>query len=156
MLQDMDEISRKTSKSVQILHRREAWNRCAGIQAGIRAPGLTFNKFLQTLQGLTDKNTAAAARTARFTYRTLMVAGMHFMDSYNYDIERVKRCVIHYAAPNGLLYPFCTYNSGPVFRDKIERQYSVPLEELRRKGQVKRQRMLDLKAGCGSCGVENA
>jgi uncharacterized radical SAM superfamily Fe-S cluster-containing enzyme len=30
-----------------------------------------------------------------------MVAGMHFMDSYNYDIERVRRCVIHYAAPNG-------------------------------------------------------
>jgi 7,8-dihydro-6-hydroxymethylpterin dimethyltransferase len=35
------------------------------------------------------------------------VAGMHFMDLYNYDVERVKRCVIHYAAPNGLIYPFC-------------------------------------------------
>jgi len=28
---------------------------------------------------------------------------MHFMDSYNYDFTRVKRCVIHYAAPNGLV-----------------------------------------------------
>ncbi len=42
-----------------------------------------------------------------------MLAGMHFMDSYNYDVERVKRCVIHYAAPNGRIYPFCAYNSGP-------------------------------------------
>ena len=57
-----------------------------------------------------------------------MLAGMHFMDSYNYDVERVKRCVIHYAAPNGLIYPFCAYNSGPVYREKIERQFSVPLE----------------------------
>jgi hypothetical protein len=52
---------------------------------------------------------------------------MHFMDAYNYDINRVKRCVIHYTAPNGLVYPFCTYNSGPCFREKIEKQYSVPL-----------------------------
>jgi hypothetical protein len=53
---------------------------------------------------------------------------MHFMDAYNYDINRVKRCVIHYTAPNGLVYPFCTYNSGPCFREKIEKQFSVPLD----------------------------
>jgi uncharacterized radical SAM superfamily Fe-S cluster-containing enzyme len=57
-----------------------------------------------------------------------MLAVMHFMDSYNYDVERVKRCVIHYAAPNGLIYPFCAYNSGPVYREKVEKQFSVPLE----------------------------
>ena len=48
---------------------------------------------------------------------------------YNYDIERVRRCVVHYAAPNGLLYPFCAYNSGPTYRDKIERKYSMPFEQ---------------------------
>jgi hypothetical protein len=57
-----------------------------------------------------------------------MLAGMHFMDSYNYDVERVKRCVIHYAAPNGLIYPFCAYNSGPVYRERIEKEFSVSLE----------------------------
>ena len=51
---------------------------------------------------------------------------MHFQDAYNYDIERVKRCVIHYATPDGKLYPFCTYNSGPCYREKIERQFSIP------------------------------
>jgi hypothetical protein len=90
-----------------------------------------------------------------FTYRTLMVAGMHFMDSYNYDVERVKRCVIHYAAPNGLLYPFCSYNSGPVFRDKIERQYSVSLESYEEKAKSNGEGCPS-KVGCGSCGMENA
>jgi uncharacterized radical SAM superfamily Fe-S cluster-containing enzyme len=76
-----------------------------------------------------------------FTYKTPMVAGMHFMDHYNYDVERVKRCIIHYAAPNGKIYPFCAYNSGPTFREKIERQYSVPFEKPRMNGHN----------GCGSC-----
>jgi uncharacterized radical SAM superfamily Fe-S cluster-containing enzyme len=34
--------------------------------------------------------------------------------------------VIHYAAPNGLIYPFCAYNAGPTFREKIEKKYSMP------------------------------
>jgi uncharacterized radical SAM superfamily Fe-S cluster-containing enzyme len=43
-------------------------------------------------------------------------------------VERVKRCVIHYAAPNGKIYPFCAYNSGPVYRERIEREFAVPQE----------------------------
>jgi len=46
---------------------------------------------------------------------------MHFRDAYNYDIERVKLCLIHYATPDGKLYPFCRYNSGSCYREKIER-----------------------------------
>jgi len=92
-------------------------------------PGLTFQKFLDTLQGLTNKKLGRDGMDGTFTYRTLLVAGMHFMDHYNYDVERVKRCVIHYAAPDGKLYPFCTYNSGPTYRDKIEKKYSIPFEE---------------------------
>jgi uncharacterized radical SAM superfamily Fe-S cluster-containing enzyme len=92
-----------------------------------KAPrGLTYKKFLQTLQGLTDKKLGRDGMDGTFTYRTLLVAGMHFQDAYNYDIERVKRCVIHYATPDGKLYPFCTYNSGPCYREKIERQFSIP------------------------------
>jgi uncharacterized radical SAM superfamily Fe-S cluster-containing enzyme len=44
-------------------------------------------------------------------------------------IDFVKRCVIHYAAPNGRIYPFCAYNSGPVYRARIEKEFSVPFEE---------------------------
>jgi hypothetical protein len=38
--------------------------------------------------------------------------------------------VIHYAAPNGKIYPFCAYNSGPVYRERGEREFSVPLKRL--------------------------
>ena len=80
-----------------------------------------------------DKKAGRGANDGTYTYKTLMVAGMHFMDSYNYDVERVKRCVIHYSAPDGRLYPFCAYNSGLVFRDKIEKRFSVSKAEYRQK-----------------------
>ena len=105
--------------------------------------------FLQTLQGMTDKKYGRGDNeTKGFTYRTLMLAGMHFMDSYNYDVERVKRCVIHYAAPNGRIYPFCAYNSGPVYRERVEREFAVPLEEA---AEMKRQDLIAKKKDCGSC-----
>jgi hypothetical protein len=60
---------------------------------------------------------------------------MHFMDAYNYQVERVKRCTIHYSSPDGRIYPFCTYNSGHAFRHEVERGHSVPKEEwLARRG----------------------
>jgi uncharacterized radical SAM superfamily Fe-S cluster-containing enzyme len=132
MLQDMDELSRKSSKAVFKLYTKmRVWNSLKKHFHEDRAPGgLTFTKFLQTLQGLTDKKLGRDGKDGTFTYRTLLVAGMHFQDLYNYDIERVKRCVIHYSAPNGQLYPFCTYNSGPEFREKIEREFAVPVDSL--------------------------
>jgi uncharacterized radical SAM superfamily Fe-S cluster-containing enzyme len=131
MLQDMDTLARKAGKrSIQFFTKLSAWNSLRKHFHADRAPeGLDFQKFLQTLQGLTDKKYGRGDKEKKgFTYRTLMLAGMHFMDSYNYDVERVKRCVIHYAAPNGLIYPFCAYNSGPVYRERIEREFSVPAE----------------------------
>ena len=132
MLQEMDLLARKAgSRRFQFFTKLEAWNNLRKYFHEERAPeGLTFNKFLQTLQGLTDKSYGRGkSEKEGFTYKTLMLAGMHFMDSYNYDVERVKRCVIHYAAPNGRIYPFCAYNSGPVYREKIEKEFSVPFEE---------------------------
>jgi uncharacterized radical SAM superfamily Fe-S cluster-containing enzyme len=66
---------------------------------------------------------------ANFAWRSMMIGGMHFQDRYNYDIERVKRCVIHYAVPDGRIIPFCAYNSGPVFRDEVEKKYAMSNEE---------------------------
>ncbi|MGA2903213.1 MAG: tetraether lipid synthase Tes [Candidatus Korobacteraceae bacterium] len=131
MLQDMEELSRSAGKArFKLYSKVKAWN---ALQKHFKPqsapPGLTFTKFLQTLQGMTNKKLGRDGKDGTFTYRTLLVAGMHFQDAYNYDIERVKRCVIHYATPDGKLYPFCTYNSGPCYREKIERQFSVPLEK---------------------------
>ncbi|MDI6798594.1 MAG: radical SAM protein [Candidatus Aenigmarchaeota archaeon] len=61
----------------------------------------------------------------------MMIGGMHFMDPYNFDLERVQSCCIHYGVPDkkekGRLIPFCTMNS--IHRDNIEREFSIPLEE---------------------------
>ena len=40
--------------------------------------------------------------------KSLLLSSMHFMDPYNFDLERVQRCLIHYAVPDGRIIPFCT------------------------------------------------
>ncbi|MBN2014358.1 MAG: radical SAM protein [Candidatus Altiarchaeota archaeon] len=62
---------------------------------------------------------------------TLMIGCMHFMDPWNFDIERVERCVIHYATPDGRIIPFCSYNN--IHRQEVERKHSTPLEEWKKK-----------------------
>jgi uncharacterized radical SAM superfamily Fe-S cluster-containing enzyme len=146
LLQDMDEIARKTGKSIfKVFSGVKAWGSLKKhFKKEFAPPGVDFDKFLQTVQGCVDKKYGRDGMDGKYTYRTLMVAGMHFMDSYNYDIARVKRCLIHYAAPNGKLYPFCTYNSGPVFRDKVEKEFSIPIADY--KGEVRPKAF-----GCGGC-----
>ena len=153
MMREMDELARKADKRrIQFFTKISAWNNLRKFFHEEKAPaGLTFNKFLQTLQGMTDKKYGRGESEAGgFTYRTLMLAGMHFMDSYNYDVERVKRCVIHYAAPNGLIYPFCAYNSGPVYRERIEKEFSIPFETQ----EAMRTLTAKAKQGCGTCASE--
>jgi uncharacterized radical SAM superfamily Fe-S cluster-containing enzyme len=131
MMQDIEELSRSAGRArIKFFSKIKTWNLLQKhFKPENAPPGLTFTKFLQTLQGLTDKKLGRDGMDGTYSYRTLLVAGMHFMDSYNYDVNRVKRCVIHYAAPNGLLYPFCAYNAGPTFRDRIEKEYSIPFEK---------------------------
>jgi uncharacterized radical SAM superfamily Fe-S cluster-containing enzyme len=63
-------------------------------------------------------------------HKALFVGMMHFQDLYNYDIERVKRCCIHYAQPDGKIVPFCAFNVIPQwYRDKIQKEFSLPIEE---------------------------
>ena len=75
--------------------------------------------FIRALQGLTNKKMGRGAAEKK-SYKTLMAAGMHFMDRYNFDVERIRRCVIQYSTPDGI-YPFCTINGGPTYRPFIER-----------------------------------
>ncbi|BES81370.1 tetraether lipid synthase Tes [Pyrodictium abyssi] len=63
-------------------------------------------------------------------YRMLFLGNMHFMDQYNYDVERVMRCNIHYLVPDGRVIPFCTYNVlNEIYRDYVLRKYQIPLDE---------------------------
>ena len=69
-----------------------------------------------------------------FVRTTLMISSMHFMDPYNFDLERVQRCVIHYAVPDGRIIPFCTMNS--IHRPEVEKKLGVPLKEWKSKHKV--------------------
>lgn len=62
----------------------------------------------------------------RLMRHVVMIGAMHFMDPYNFDLERVQRCGIHYAVPDGRIIPFCTMNS--LHREKIEKQFAKPAQ----------------------------
>jgi hypothetical protein len=64
---------------------------------------------------------------SKFMHKVVMIGCMHFMDPYNFDLDRVERCVIHYAFPDGTIRPFCSVNT--VHRSSIEKEFSVPLSE---------------------------
>ncbi|MEM0243342.1 MAG: radical SAM protein [Candidatus Aenigmatarchaeota archaeon] len=68
-----------------------------------------------------------------FHKRVSFIGMMHFMDPYNYDVERVERCNIHYASPDGRVIPFCAYNVFPeIYRDKILKKYALDKEAAER------------------------
>ena len=66
-----------------------------------------------------------------FTHGTLLISSMHFQDAYNLNIERVKRCIVHFgvAMPDGKVkeISFCTMNT--IHRPDIEKQISKKLTE---------------------------
>ena len=62
-----------------------------------------------------------------FSVNSLLVSCMHFMDPFNFDSDRVRNCVIHYAVPDGRIIPFCTMNS--IYRQAIEAEFSTPLKK---------------------------
>jgi len=63
--------------------------------------------------------------------KMLLIASMYFMDPYNFDLEKVQRCCIHYGVPDGRIIPFCTMNS--IHRSKIEEQLGIPINEWQQK-----------------------
>ena len=62
-------------------------------------------------------------------WRVLFIGTMHFMDKFNYDVQRVQRCTVHYVTPDGRLIPFCAYNTGPTFRREVESKFAMTFEE---------------------------
>jgi len=63
-------------------------------------------------------------------YKFLFIGMMHFMDLYNYDVERVMRCNIHYLMPDGRLIPFCTFNVlNEVYRDYVQKKYMMSVDD---------------------------
>ncbi|MEM3284848.1 MAG: radical SAM protein, partial [Fervidicoccaceae archaeon] len=67
-------------------------------------------------------------------YSLLFLGLMHFMDQYNYDVQRVMRCNIHYTSPDGRVIPFCAYNVlSDIYRDSILKKNGMSLDEWSKK-----------------------
>ena len=62
-----------------------------------------------------------------FSKDAMLISCMHFMDPFNFDEDRVKKCVIHYATPDGRIIPFCTMNS--IYRESVEKEFSTPFKQ---------------------------
>jgi hypothetical protein len=62
-----------------------------------------------------------------FSKDAMLISCMHFMDPFNFDEDRVKKCVIHYATPDGRIIPFCTFNS--IYRPDVEQEFSKPFNQ---------------------------
>jgi len=99
----------------------------------------TYFDFTKTPEGMNEKNVIKLitaifsegdkSALAEFTWNTMFIGNMHFQDAYNYDIQRLMRCQIHYPVPDGRVIPFCAYNSGPIFRDEVEEKFCTPIDE---------------------------
>ena len=92
-------------------------------KADAAPPGLTLKRFIRSVQGMVDKS-VGRGEGEKLTYKSLLCAGMHFQDRYNYNIHRTQRCIIVYSTPAGM-FPFCSYNCGPEYRSIVERLYGV-------------------------------
>jgi 7,8-dihydro-6-hydroxymethylpterin dimethyltransferase len=125
LLKDINQLAKKTEKRrIKMFSKLSSLNLLRKHFIAKNAPaGLTFNKFLQTLDGYSDKKFTWNDEYKGHTFKTIFLFCMHFMDNYNYDLQRVRRCAIHYSALDGKMYPFCSYNSGHIHRDRVEREY---------------------------------
>jgi len=55
--------------------------------------------------------------------RIFLLGCMAFMDQYNFDVNRVRRCVVHYVTPDLKVIPFCAYNN--VHRITTEEEFAA-------------------------------
>ena len=129
------EYLKKISKEIE----GSRFKKLARTKAGMKLL-LKMRKFIdedKQPKGLNLKKSLRKAITANdykelteFHHKSLFIGMMHFQDPYNYDVDRVERCVIHYTLPDGRVIPFCAFNVIPeLYRDKIQREYSMPPEE---------------------------
>lgn len=90
--------------------------------------GMNVKDLIKEIIGKRDRSSLA-----KFHWQSLYIGAMHFQDLYNYDIQRVMRCGVHYVTPDGRIIPFCAYNTGPCYREEVEKRFSISLDEWREK-----------------------
>ena len=92
----------------------------------------------KTLQGfarlVASPNLASAANFLHT--KNLMISAMHFQDAYNFDLDRVCRCLVHYGVidPDDHTkvkeVPFCAMNT--IHRENIEKALAIPGQQAKK------------------------
>jgi uncharacterized radical SAM superfamily Fe-S cluster-containing enzyme len=96
-----------------------------GVLQYMKKPGKLMDMFSRLLMNGDWESVSS------FSYGTLLISSMHFQDAYNMDIERTKRCIVHFgvAMPDGSVWeaPFCTMNT--LHRPRIEKQVAKKITQ---------------------------
>jgi len=127
-LQDMaDRIKSGANKYISAL--KLLWNFGSFINEKKAPSGLNIKRMLFKIFVKHDYSSVG-----EWHMRSLFLGMMHFQDPYNYDVERVRRCCIHYLTPDGRIIPFCAFNVLPhLYRDAIQKRFGIPIKEWERR-----------------------
>ena len=122
-----DEI--EAGKSRPIVGMKILWNFGKFIDEKKQPTGLNIKRMLFEILVRHDYSSVG-----EWHMRSLFLGMMHFQDKYNYDVERVRRCNIHYLMPDGRIIPFCAFNVVPEwYRDYVQKMYGMPISEWEKK-----------------------
>ena len=101
----------------------------AGAMRYIKNPAkiVTSNTFKAFARLVMAPNLTSAAKFLHS--KNLMISSMHFQDAYNFDLDRVCRCLVHYGVidpedPSRVLeVPFCAMNT--LHRERLEQANAI-------------------------------
>jgi len=130
---ELNNLSKRTERSIfkkaKALKLKKILER--SIIEGNLPDGMNKDEFVSMIVGVMSNK--SKTNLAFFSWKMMFFGGMHFQDSFNYDIERVRRCGVHYITPDCQVIPFCAYNGGPEYRKMVEEKFSIPLDEWKAK-----------------------
>ncbi|MFX0099445.1 MAG: radical SAM protein [Candidatus Hodarchaeota archaeon] len=95
----------------------------AGLLPAIKKPGRIMEIFSKMV--ISGKWEAVSS----LIYGSILISSMHFQDAYNFDLDRSRRCIVHFGVwipdeQRVLETPFCVMNS--VIRGDLEKKIARP------------------------------
>ena len=86
-------IGETLDKGVNFLDKAQLRARfLLGVLQYTKKPGKLMEMFSKLLINGNWESVSA------FTHGTLLISSMHFQDAYNFDVERAKRCIVHFGS----------------------------------------------------------
>ena len=100
----------------------------AGAMRFIRPAAFTSKTFRSFSKLVFNPNLTNAGNF--FLTKNMLISAMHFQDAYNFDLERVSQCLVHYGVVDPddhskiLEVPFCAMNT--IHRARLEEKMAIP------------------------------